>query len=242
MIYWTRNMKKTHSPVRAARRRSAAPVLENLDQRCLLDAGIGMGHAHHRNVMDVQPLPPTLVPLQTISSFNGVVVKNPHFYEKYIGPKLTQLNAVAAAGFRSSNGNFEFIGVNQGAIDPKVQATYVFGIDRSGKLPTGPFPNRPNIRFDAVVVVKVVPGNAPTATVTDLAANKSTALSASAFRISGHSIAAKVSASLLPSTGLDSRHFKFAYWPEDGQPGAQHIASFAPEFSDTRIGEIGTEL
>src|SRR4051812_20023104 len=123
-----------------------------------------------------------------------------------------------------------------------MQATYVFGIDRSGKLPTGPFPNSPNVRFDAVVVVKVVPGNAPTATVTDLAANKSTALSASAVRISGHSIAVKVSASLLPSTGLDSRHFKFAYWPEDGQPGAQHIASFAPEFSDVTIGQIGAGL
>src|SRR5207253_1578244 len=99
---------------------------------------------------------------------NGVVVKAPHFYEHYVGPKLAQLNAIAAAGERLPNGNFEFVGVNQGAVDPKVQATYVFGIDRNGKLAVGPFPDRPDIRFDALVVVSVQPGRAPTASVIDL--------------------------------------------------------------------------
>ena len=107
---------------------------------------------------------------------NGIVTKAPHFYEDYVGPKLAQLNAVAAAGERLPNGNFEFVGVNQGAIDPKVPATYVFGIDRSGKLPTGPFPGRPDIRFDALVVVTLTPGQAPTASVTDLTTSKTTSL------------------------------------------------------------------
>src|SRR5207244_4510325 len=98
---------------------------------------------------------------------DGIVTKVPHFYEDYAGPKLAQLNAVIAAGERLPNGDFEFVGVNQGAIDPNVAATYVFGIDRSGKLPTGPFDKRPDIRFDAFVEVNVTPGRATTATVTD---------------------------------------------------------------------------
>jgi hypothetical protein len=50
------------------------------------------------------------------------------------------LNAVAAAGKLLPDGSFEFVGVNKGAIDPNVAATYVFGIDRNGKLPTGRSP------------------------------------------------------------------------------------------------------
>ena len=33
-------------------------------------------------------------------------------------------------------------------------------IDRSGKLPAGAFPGRPDIRFDALVVVTFTPGKA----------------------------------------------------------------------------------
>ncbi len=244
MINWMRNLKTPHSPVRLARQRSAAPVLENLDQRCLLDAGIGTGavvaHAriHLGHALEVRSFHPTKIAGEPISLSNGVVVKMPHFYENYVGPKLAQLNAVAAAGLRFPNGDFEFIGVNQARIDPHVQATYVWGIDRSGKLPTGPFPNRPNIRFDAIVVVKLVPGKTPTTTVIDLAANKATILPQTSTLIAGQAIAVKVPGNLLPSTGLDPKHFRFDYWPEDGQAGAQHIASFAPELNDAAIGEI----
>ena len=50
---------------------------------------------------------------------NGVVTKAPHFYEDYKGPKLPQLNAVAAAGELLPDGSFEFVGVNQGAAQPE---------------------------------------------------------------------------------------------------------------------------
>ncbi len=83
---------------------------------------------------------------------NDVVTKAPHFYEDYKGPKLAPVE-LRGGGRQASlkpDGKLpEFIGVNQGALDPKVAATYVFGIDRNGKLPTGPFNNRPDIRFDA---------------------------------------------------------------------------------------------
>jgi hypothetical protein len=45
--------------------------------------------------------------------------------------------------------------------------------------------------------------------------------------------------SALPSTGLPPSQYRFNYWPEDGQPGSTHIASFPPEFNDAQVGVIG---
>jgi hypothetical protein len=132
--------------------------------------------------------------------------------------------------------SFRFIGVNMGRIEPNVRATYVFGVDRNGHLPTGPFPDRPDIRFDATVVVKIVPGQATTVTVTDLATEKSTPVTDHALVISGRSIAVRIPGSMLPSTGLAPSQFRYAYWPEDGLAGSTNIASFAPEFQDIRVG------
>ena len=97
------------------------------------------------------------------------------------------------------------------ALDPKVQVTYVFGIDRSGKLPPGPFPGRPDIRFDAVVVVTLTLGTAPTASVTDVTTNKSTSLPSGSVLVRGQVIAVNVSGGLLPSTGLDPSQYRFNY-------------------------------
>ena len=170
------------------------------------------------------------------SGHNGVVVKTPQFYGDYVGPKLTELNAVAAAGERLPNGDFEFVGVNQGAIDPRVQATFVFGVDRSGKLPPGPFPGRPDIRFDALVTVTLTPGQAPTASVTDLATNTTTSLPKDSFQILAQALTVTIPGDLLPSTGLDPSQYRFDYWPEDGNPGLTHTASFASEFNDVQVG------
>ena len=173
---------------------------------------------------------------------NGIVTKAPHFYEDYVGPKLAQLNAVAAAGELLPNGNFEFVGVNQGAINPNVPATYVFGIDRSGKLPTGPFSGRPDIRFDALVEVTLTPGQAPTASVTDLTTQKTTSLPQGSVLIRGPVVALTVPGGLLPSTGLAPSQFRFNYWPEHPDPTLtlqQQIASFAPEFNNAQVGVIG---
>ena len=116
------------------------------------------------------------------SEHNGTVVVTPRFYEDYVGPQLAQLDAVKATGQLLPNGSFSFLGVNQGAINPNVRATYVFGVDRSGNLPTGPFPGRPDIRFDATVVIKIVPGQATTVTVNDLANKTSTTVQNPACR------------------------------------------------------------
>jgi hypothetical protein len=235
MAKWFSSIQNVLRSERPARRRQCPLRVEGLDERCLLDAGAGQ--------FPVLPgaglLPPIVAP-GPISQpgHNGIVTKVPHFYEDYVGPKLAQLNAIAAAGELLPNGNFEFVGVNQGVINPNVMATYVWGVDRSGQLPTGPFPGRPNIRFDALVVVKIVPGQATTASVVDLKGGTTTMLSDKSFLMGGNLIAVNVPGKLLPSTGLKPAEYEFNYWPEDGLAGSDNIASFAPEFEDAPVGVV----
>ena len=220
------NFRETFQPRRPPRRRSLLTAVEGLDQRALLSAGLGHALAGH----------PAEVRRERDSEHNGTVVKTPTFYEDYVGPRLAQLHAVKATGTLLRNGSFRFLGVNQGVIDPNVRATYVFGVDRSGNLPTGPFPDRPNIRFDATIAIKIVPGQSPTVTVTDLANKTSTTLQGSALQISGKKVEVAIAGSLLPSTGLAPSRFRYDFWPEDGLPGSTNIGSFAPEFHDIQVG------
>jgi len=146
------------------------------------------------------------------------------------------LNAVRASARLSRDGVFTFTGTNVGRIK-LAPAVYVWGIDRSGSLKPGPFTNRPNIKFDAVVVVRLGTTLTPTASVVDLAKGTSTDLSAGAVRIRGRMITVRVDASLLPSTGLTPSQYRFNFWPEDGGPPvSSSVASFAPEFTTARVG------
>jgi hypothetical protein len=220
------HLRETFRLHRPTRRRSLSPMVEGLDRRALLSAGLGYAPTGH----------PAEVRSRHDSEHNGTVVQTPMFYEDYVGPQLAQLNAVGATGRLLRDGSFRFIGVNQGAIDPNVRATYVFGVDRNGNLPTGPFPDRPNIRFDATVAIKIVPGQATTVTVNDLAKNTSTTVPASALQIVGRKVEVVIPGSLLPSTGLAPSHYRYNFWPEDGLAGSTNIASYAPEFQDIRVG------
>jgi hypothetical protein len=220
------NFRETFQLRRPPRRRSLSPRVEGLDQRALLSTGLSNAMAGHvaevRRERDIE--------------HNGTVTKTPTFYEDYVGPRLAQLDVVSATGTRLRNGSFHFQGVTQGVINPNVRATYVVGVDRSGNLPTGSFPGRPNIRFDATVAIKLVPGQAPTVTVSDLAKKTSTTVQDPALQISGRKIGVVIPGDLLPSTGLAPSHFRYDFWPEDGLAGSTNIASFAPEFHDVQVG------
>jgi hypothetical protein len=219
------NFHENFQPRRPRCRRSLSPAVEGLDQRALLSAGLSLAVAH--NSVEVSR--------QITSEHNGTVVQTPRFYEDYVGPRLAQFDAVKATGTLLRNGSFRFLGVNQGVINPNVRATYVFGIDRNGNLPTGPFPGRPNIRFDATVAIKIVPGQSPTVVVTDLTNKTTTTVQDPALEITGRKVQVAIAGSLLPSTGLAPSHFRYAYWPEDGLAGSTHIGSFAPDFRDIRV-------
>jgi hypothetical protein len=181
-----------------------------------------MGHDSHASEVQHKP--------------SGIVTKVPHFYKFYTGPKWAELNAVKASAELSPNGNFTFTGTNQGMIN-KAPAVYVWGIDRSGHLSAGPFTDRPNIKFDALVVVSLNSALKPTATVNDLASGTSTVLPSSSVSIHGQTVKVTLSASLLPSTGLAPSQYRFNFWPEDGGPVvSSSVASFVPEFTTAQVG------
>lgn len=229
--------------MKSVRNRSFRPEISGLEGRQLLSTVAGSMARPAEAAAHVAPMNlggmPEMKAMMAAQAFelNGIVIQTPRFYEHYVGPKLAQLNVEAAEGL-FKNGSFLFAGANQGVINPTVRATYVFGIDRSGKLPTGPFPGRPNIRFDATVVIKIVPGQKPTVTVNDLAKKTSTTLLKPDLVISKNLIGVVIPGNLLPSTGLTPSHYRYAYWPEDGLPGATNIASFAPDFADIQVGVL----
>ena len=141
----------------------------------------------------------------------------PAVYEAYTGPKRAELNAVKASATLTSSGNFVLTGTNQGRIN-KAPAVYVWGIDRNGNLSPGPFNNRPDIKFDALVIVSFDSSLTPTAKVIDLASGATTNLPSSSVHVHGRTVSVTVPGSLLPSTGLAPSQFRFNYWPEDGGP------------------------
>ena len=68
-------------------------------------------------------------------------------------------------------------------------------------------------------MVTLTPGQAPTASVTDLTTDKTTSLPRGSVLIRGQVVAVNVPGRLLPSTGLDPSQYRFNYWPKDGDPG-----------------------
>jgi hypothetical protein len=229
---------------RGGERRSrirATPAVETLEGRALLSqAPLGPVSASAYTYPTPSPMP-TPSPggnpggrRQAVAT--GVVTKSPRFYEVYTGPKLAELDAVKASGKLSPGGTFTFTGTNKGAIT-QAPAVYVWGIDRSGSLSAGPFTNRPNIKFDAEVVVTLDASLTPTARVVDLVGGTTTVLPAGSARVSGKTVTVTVDAGLLPSTGLDPSRYRFNYWPEDGLArSSSDVASFAPERATIPVG------
>jgi hypothetical protein len=167
---------------------------------------------------------------------SGVVTKSPHFYEFYTGPRLAELNALRASAMLSPSGMFTFTGTTQGRIR-RGPAVFVWGLDRNGNLPPGPFMGRPDIRFDAVVVVSLSPARTVSARVMDLAHRTTTTLPPGSATIHGATVSVSVPASLLPSTGLAPSQYRFNFWPEDGGPPvSSSVASFTPEFTTAQVG------
>jgi hypothetical protein len=216
--------------------RAASLAVEPLEGRALLTVAYPVGGPN--------PIAPTQSPTPAAMvsrhsqppKASGIVTKPPHFYQDYTGPRLQELDAVKASGELSSNGEFTFTGTNRGRFAGS-PAVYAWGIDRSGNLPAGPFESRPNIKFDAVVVVTLDSSPSPSAKVVDIANGTTTDLPAGSARIQGKTVSVAVPGGLLPSTGLAPSRYRFNYWPEDGGPSSSSsVASFAPESTTARVG------
>lgn len=97
---------------------------------------------------------------------NGLAFKKePHFYQFYTGPRTPNLDGVSAtavfSGNRVTDGTLTLTGTVAGPIIAKPtkasqEAIYTFAIDTGGASKVGPFPGRGHIRFDTVVVAKLL--------------------------------------------------------------------------------------
>jgi hypothetical protein len=231
------NRERTHRKSTGIRKgRAGSFAVEPLEGRALLAVVYPVGISHPIAISP-PPAPVAMTSRNPPSSrASGIVTEPPHFYQDYAGPRLQELEAMKASGELSSNGTFTFTGTNRGRITGS-PAVYVWGIDRSGNLPAGPFENRPGIKFDAVVVVALGSSSTPSAKVVDIATGTTTDLPAGSSSIHGKTVSVRVPAGLLPSTGLAPSRYRFNYWPEDGGPAiSTSVASFAPEFTTARVG------
>jgi len=147
------------------------------------------------------------------------------------------LNAVKASGELSPDGRtFTFTGTSQGRIN-NASAVYVWGIDRYGNLSSGPIAGRPNVKFDAVVVVSLDSSLVPTASVINVVSGKTIVLPAGSTSIHGKTVTVTVPSVLLPSTVLALSQYRFNFWPSfGGGSGSSSVASFAPESTTVQVG------
>ena len=139
-------------------------------------------------------------------------------------------SVLKASGKLMRGRTFVFTCTNQAPIN-QGPAVYIWGVDRNGNLPAGPFEGRPNVRFDALIIVGLDASLTPTPRVIDLATGSVTALPASSVRIRGATIRVMLAASLLPSTGLAPSQYRFNYWPEDGGPPISAVSQAPPSGS-----------
>lgn len=169
----------------------------------------------------------------------GIVLKVPKFQEQYTGIRLDQLSATAAGAVLAARNRLVLGAIMRGPIDDPTPSTYVFGFDRSGGLLTSsPFPNRPNIRYDATVTVTVA-GGSISGSVTDLNSGAVTPLSSRAIQIRGATLRVVLNPNLLPSTGAKLNAYRFAFWSRSAaEGGIETVASFAPEEQSIPIGTL----
>ena len=151
------------------------------------------------------------------------------FYPVYTGEKLAALDPIQATGeFTPAVNTLTFTAMMAGPIQSGQDNFYVWGINR-GSATLAPFPQEPNIIFDAVIVVEVPPTGGVNASVS-LIPGATTSLKASAVLIEGAKITVSVPASVLPSTGTSPSGYRWDLWPRDavGGPPSQ-VAKFIPD-------------
>lgn len=191
---------------------------------------------------------------------NGLAAKKAaHFYPLYTGPQRPELNGIQASGYVKGK-NLVLTGTVAGPIvtRPKTAdlgAIYSFAIDRGGAGKIGPFPGRPEIRFDAIVTVTITNQSttatvAATTSLTNQPGVKPKKLSASAVTIKGATVTVTVPISttdttttpstttlILPSNGHpdDQWNVNFFARSPTGRPDFHSVASFTPEHTMFQI-------
>jgi hypothetical protein len=170
----------------------------------------------------------------------GSVGRAPRFYSHFRGPRRPDLHVLTARGQFFPPQGFAFTGVTVGSINTSQTSFYVFGVNRGGASAPGPFPDRPNITFDAEVVVAT--GTFGFEATVELLNSKgqvtnSVSLPESAITFSKTHVGVFVPADLLPSTAPPGtakpvEDYSFAFWAGTSPSAPRQIAGFSPEFAN----------
>jgi len=154
------------------------------------------------------------------------------FYRDYTGPQRPAINAIGADGsFVSSTQTISLVAQMAGPVFTGGPNYYVWGFDRGGAT-NAPFPDEPNVKFNAVVVVTADPANGTTLTATVNLLNGAPAVPVTAALLAPDTIQVFVPAATLPPTGtITPAQYRWNLWPRSGVGGSAtaQIASFIPD-------------
>ncbi|MEA2787190.1 MAG: hypothetical protein QOF71_3294 [Candidatus Eremiobacteraeota bacterium] len=154
------------------------------------------------------------------------------FYRDYTGPQRPALNAIAADGsFVSASQTIVLTAKMAGPVFAGGPNYFVWGIDRGGAT-SAPFPDEPNVKFNAVVVVTADPANGTALTAVVNLLNGAQPQTVAAGLLAPDTIQVVVPASALPATGtVAASQYQWNLWPRNGLGGtaAAQIASFIPD-------------
>lgn len=190
--------------------------------------------------------------LPSVAAASGVVRKRAAFSTQYLGPRRADLNLVAASAALKTGKALTLTATTAAPIDATPPTAgledasfFVFGLDRGGANSANPFPNRPRIRYDAVVVLQVRPEGLSASVLDASRGNVTTELSPSSVRISGRTIRVVVPPDVATAPGgVPAGRVKFTVWSrnrlEHSLPDiADYVASFLPENGAARIRVVG---
>ncbi len=157
---------------------------------------------------------------------DGITDRPGDFLATFAGSaSALDLDVVAATvTYNTATDIFTFTSTQSGAVGLTPTGLYVWGVNR-GAGTAGFAANGLNgVLFDRVVLLR------PDGT----GSIGATALPAGSVLISGNTISATVSGSLLPSTGFAKNNYTFNLWPRDGglAAGFTQISDFAPDNSN----------
>jgi hypothetical protein len=224
-----------------------AARLETLEGRELLSHVGPIHHAALHSVATVGSFPPSYKPGPIHNEFGpGFAVKVPRFYSLFggaiAGPSAFQSNVAAATARADGNGNLVLTGaiVDPLAIPPATPNTFwVWGINRGGATQPGPFPGRPKITFDALVIITQKTDGTLIGVVQDLKASTTTPFPVgSTLQVNQGTFKVILPLSLLPPTAnVSVNQYRVNFWASDSPAvtNFRHVASFVPEASTFNV-------
>ena len=166
---------------------------------------------------------PCALALACTASLAGPSVVDPigDFLPTFAGSTLSaDLDVVdATVIYNTANNTFTLSSTQAGNVGSTPTGFYVWGVDRGTGTAGFASIGITGVFFDTVVVLR--PNGTGTAA--------GTALPAGSITVSGKTISATFSASLLPSTGYTTNKYLWNLWPRDGAfSGNAAISDFAP--------------